>query len=87
VGAVVILRIRRPAVERPFRAPAYPALPLLFVGVNGWVLWSVLSGPYLVDALVGMAIVATGVPAYMAFRFRAGRSGAAGSGHAQESSR
>jgi APA family basic amino acid/polyamine antiporter len=76
VGAVVILRVRRPGAARPFPVPAYPALPVLFVAVNAWVLWSVLTGPYLVDALIGMAIVATGVPAYMAFRRRSARTAA-----------
>jgi APA family basic amino acid/polyamine antiporter len=73
VGAVVVLRLRRPGAERAFRVPGYPWVPLLFVGVNVWMLWNVLTfgdrGPR--AALVGLAIVATGVPAYAAFRARA----------------
>jgi APA family basic amino acid/polyamine antiporter len=70
VGAVVVLRMRRPGAARPFRVPGYPWVPLLFVAVNIWMLWNVLTfgdrGPR--AALVGLAIVATGVPAYAAFR-------------------
>ena len=72
VAAVVVLRMRRPepATPRAFRVPGYPWVPVLFVVVNVWVLWNVLtfgdSGPR--AALVGLAIVATGVPAYVAFR-------------------
>jgi APA family basic amino acid/polyamine antiporter len=73
VAAVVVLRVRRPQASRAFRVPGYPWVPLLFVAVNVWVLWNVLtfgeSSPR--EALVGLAIVATGVPAYAAFRARA----------------
>ncbi|MGD0673840.1 MAG: amino acid permease [Polyangiaceae bacterium] len=70
VAAVLLLRIRCPAAHRPFRVPGGPLLPALFVAVNAWVLWSELAGPYFVDALVGIAIVATGIPAYLVFRAR-----------------
>jgi APA family basic amino acid/polyamine antiporter len=72
VASVVVLRIRRPDAPRPFRVPGYPVVPAIFVVVNVWMLWSVLtfqdSSPR--EALVGLAIVATGVPAYLAFRAR-----------------
>jgi APA family basic amino acid/polyamine antiporter len=70
VAAVFVLRLRRPEAERPVRVPGYPFVPALFVVINGWLLWSELTGPYLVDALVGLGIVATGVPAYALFRAR-----------------
>jgi APA family basic amino acid/polyamine antiporter len=67
VAAVGVLRRRRPDSARPFRVPGYPLVPLLFVGVNIWVLWCVLaSGAH--EALWGLAIVASGIPAYAAFR-------------------
>jgi APA family basic amino acid/polyamine antiporter len=78
VGGVFVLRLRRPAALRPFRVPWYPLVPLLFVGVNAWVLWSVLArgardvvsvgGVHLPSTFVGAAIVATGIPVYFAFR-------------------
>jgi APA family basic amino acid/polyamine antiporter len=73
VSAVIVLRVRRPDAARAFRVPGYPWVPLLFVAINVWMLWNVLTfgdrGPR--TALVGLAIVATGVPAYAAFRARA----------------
>jgi basic amino acid/polyamine antiporter, APA family len=73
VAAVIVLRVRRPEAERAFRVPGYPWVPGLFIAVNGWMLWNVLtfadSSPR--EALIGLAIVATGVPAYAAFRARA----------------
>ena len=67
VAAVVVLRWRRPGAERAFRVPGGVLLPFLFVGANVWVLWSVLIGGAN-EARIGLFIVATGVPAYMAFR-------------------
>jgi APA family basic amino acid/polyamine antiporter len=76
VAAVPILRARRPDAPRAFRVPGYPLTPLLFVVVNAWVLWSVLSGgpSQRRGALLGLAIVATGIPAYVAFRIWAPRN-------------
>ncbi|HEY3817752.1 MAG TPA: amino acid permease [Polyangiaceae bacterium] len=75
VGAVIVLRLRRPRAERVFRVPGYPWVPGLFIVVNVWMLWNVLtfgeSSPR--EALIGLAIVATGVPAYIAFSARARR--------------
>lgn len=67
VAAVVLLRLRRPGAARPFRVPGYPLTPALFVAINVWVLGAVLAGR---DALIGLAIVLTGVPVYDVFRAR-----------------
>jgi APA family basic amino acid/polyamine antiporter len=70
VAAVVVLRVRRPDIRRPFRVPGYPVVPALFVIVNMWLLWSTIR--YVgFDALKGLAIVASGVPAYVLFRIHA----------------
>jgi APA family basic amino acid/polyamine antiporter len=67
VVAVLVLRRRRPDAARPFRVPGYPFVPLLFVAVNIWVLWSVLASG--TKAAIGcLVIVVTGIPAYAAFR-------------------
>jgi len=71
VGAVIVLRVRRPDAVRAFRVPGYPWVPCLFIAVSVWMLWNVLTfGDGAREALVGLAIVATGVPAYVAFRAR-----------------
>jgi APA family basic amino acid/polyamine antiporter len=67
VAAVVVLRLRKPNAPRGFRVPGGWLLPLMFVGVNVWVLWNVLASGAR-EARIGLAIVATGVPAYAAFR-------------------
>ncbi len=77
VASVFVLRARRPDAPRPFRVPGYPFVPALFVAINVWVLWSVVQYAWSVaqrrehggiEALVALAIVLAGVPAYAVFR-------------------
>jgi len=69
VGAVLVLRFRRPHEPRAFPVPGYPWVPVAFIAVNAFVLWSVLTAGVR-EALYGLGIVATGLPAYAAFRAR-----------------
>src|SRR5258708_29199195 len=69
-ASVFALRRRRPAVPRPFRVPGYPLTPALFIAAAvAIVVNTALARP--VQALVGLAIVATGIPAYLVWRGRA----------------
>jgi APA family basic amino acid/polyamine antiporter len=70
VFAVIVLRFRRPDAPRPFKVPGYPLVPALFVVASVWMIWSVLTfGSLVTQALAGLAIVATGIPAYLLFRY------------------
>ena len=44
VSCVIVLRIRRPEIERPFRAWGYPITPLVFLSVSCWVMYWALQG-------------------------------------------
>jgi APA family basic amino acid/polyamine antiporter len=44
--SLFILRRRDPQVERPFTVPLYPLLPIIFVAVCAYMLWSSLSYVY-----------------------------------------
>jgi len=68
-----VLRLRRPHAPREFRVPGGWLLPLMFVVVNVWVLWNVLASGAR-EARIGLAIVASGVPAYAVFRALTRRS-------------
>jgi APA family basic amino acid/polyamine antiporter len=67
VAAIFVFRRRIPLSQRPagtFRAPLYPLLPALFVAAAVLVVGSVLwSNP--LRSLVGAALLAAGVPAYL----------------------
>ncbi len=66
---VFVLRRRWPDAPRPFRVPGYPFTPALFIAAAvAVVVNTVVARP--VQALIGLGIVATGVPAYFAWRRR-----------------
>ena len=59
--SLFILRFKEPNVPRPFRVPLYPLTPILFCLTCGYLLYSslVYTG---IGALVGVAVVAAGIP-------------------------
>ena len=62
--AVLILRRKRPDIDRPYRAWGYPVLPVLFVVANLAVFVNTLwTQPR--QSLIGCAILAAGLPAYL----------------------
>jgi APA family basic amino acid/polyamine antiporter len=68
--AVFVLRRHRPEIPRPFRVPGYPWVPLLFVGTSVFfVVNTLLEAPR--ESLVGLGLLALGVPAYAYWRWRA----------------
>ncbi|MBW4580746.1 MAG: amino acid permease [Tildeniella nuda ZEHNDER 1965/U140] len=67
--ALFVLRWREPNAPRPFRVPLYPIVPLLFCGVCAYLLYSSLVFTGL-GALVGVAVLAIGVPILWLMRRR-----------------
>jgi APA family basic amino acid/polyamine antiporter len=79
VGAVIVLRYKRPELPRPYKLWGYPLVPLLFVLINLWIVWgSVTEKPF--ESLVGVFIVATGIPIYFVWRALGMRRQAASQG-------
>jgi len=73
VGGVLVVRRRDPDRPRAFRAPGYPLVPLLFVVAAAAVACSaILSQPG--HALIGAIAILTGLPVYLFFRARLGRT-------------
>jgi APA family basic amino acid/polyamine antiporter len=67
VGAVIVLRYRRPELPRPYKLWGYPIVPLLFIFVHLYIVWgSVKEKPF--DSLIGVFIVAAGIPIYFIWR-------------------
>jgi amino acid transporter len=67
--SLLVLRRREPDVPRPFRVPLYPLTPLLFCFVCGYLLYSSLAYTGW-GALVGVAVVAAGIPLLLWMRRR-----------------
>ena len=70
VLAVIVLRVRKPDLPRPFRAPGYPVLPLVYAAA-GVALIAVLLAGNPQTTWPGYGIVLTGVPVYLVWRRRA----------------
>jgi len=67
VAGVLVLRRTQPDLERPFRVPLFPWLPLFFcLAALGITLSTIAANPN--HAAIGIGLVLTGIPAYFAFR-------------------
>ncbi len=67
VLGVIVLRIKRPEWERPYRMWGYPATPLLFVIASlGLVANTLVTQP--LPSLAGLALIASGLPVYFWMR-------------------
>lgn len=71
VGAVIVLRIRRPVEPRPFRTPLYPWVPLLFIAGTAYGLWHIVRGEVAGGnwaPVWGLLITGAGFPVYFLWR-------------------
>jgi basic amino acid/polyamine antiporter, APA family len=64
VGSLLVLRVKRPELDRPYKIWGYPWVPWLFITANLGIALAILWEKPL-DALRGMGIVALGIPAYL----------------------
>jgi APA family basic amino acid/polyamine antiporter len=72
VAAVIVLRMRRPAMERPFTVPLYPWIPAAYIAASIWILAYTVAGRPLETAL-GAFTIAAALPLYWFRRARAER--------------
>jgi APA family basic amino acid/polyamine antiporter len=72
-ASIFVYRRRRPDAPRPFRTPGYPITPVVFIAVStAIVLNTLLTQPK--QALLGLAIILLGTPAFLWWRRSARRS-------------
>jgi APA family basic amino acid/polyamine antiporter len=69
-ASIFVYRRRQPDAPRPFRVPGYPVTPILFVLASAAIVVNTLFTRPL-EALIGIAIVLLGAPAYLLWRARA----------------
>jgi basic amino acid/polyamine antiporter, APA family len=68
-AAVIVLRIRRPELPRPYRAWGYPYAQILFVACAAYLFVnSLIEAPR--QSGLGLALIALGLPVYLVFRKR-----------------
>jgi len=67
VLAVIVLRIRRPDLRRPYKTWGYPLVPVLFLAAYVWFMLQIYQSKPL-EARTGLAFIALGAPVYFAYR-------------------
>lgn len=67
VLAVVVIRVKEPLLQRPYRCPWYPIPPLLFVMATMWIVFNTVSSDPKRTLLL-LSLIAIGVPLYLFFR-------------------
>lgn len=69
--AVFVLRKREPEMERPYKVPLYPVIPILAIVGAVFMLFMTLTGSlwgYQVPAIVGIIITLIGYPVYQSLK-------------------
>ncbi len=68
-ASVIVLRIKRPGMPRPFRVPGYPVVPIFFVLVAMALLYStLLNSPR--ESGIGLVLIIAGLPFYFYWKRR-----------------
>lgn len=87
--SVIVLRVREPNAERPYKVWGYPIIPVIFIlfslvflvitvynDVTTYQAAVAKGEPAVINSLVGLAIVATGIPFYFLFKKKNNVAGA-----------
>jgi APA family basic amino acid/polyamine antiporter len=79
VASLIVLRVRRAGLARPFRVPAYPWLPAAYVAVSALIVgYTIINRPS--EAILGILTVSAGAPFYFVGRFWEGSGTAQAAG-------
>ena len=67
VFAVIVLRIKQPERERPYKTWGFPVTPVIFLSIYVWFLIQIyLNKP--LESRIGLLFIALGIPVYFAYR-------------------
>jgi basic amino acid/polyamine antiporter, APA family len=67
VASVIVLRYKKPNLERPYKTWGYPVTPVIFVLAALFVAYKALTSQFR-NALGGLLIIVIGIPAYFFWR-------------------
>ena len=67
ISGLFVLRIRRPEMERPYKAFGYPFIPAIYIILASLVALNMLIYQSRFS-LYGLIIILTGIPVYFIFR-------------------
>jgi APA family basic amino acid/polyamine antiporter len=74
VAAVIVLRKKRPDLERPYKTWGYPVTPVIFVLAAVFVAAMALRSSFM-NAMFGLLIICLGIPAYLYWKGKLNRGG------------
>ena len=63
VIGLIVLRKREPELSRPFKVPLYPFTPIVFIGINAYLLYFAMAAKPLVS-LAALGVVSIGLTVY-----------------------
>lgn len=66
VIGMMLLRIRRPELKRPYKTYFYPVTPVLYIGLNAWIIFFCVSGNIL-SLVYGLLTIGLGLATYEYF--------------------
>jgi APA family basic amino acid/polyamine antiporter len=75
-AAVMVLRVKKPDLPRPYKTFGYPVIPLIFILSAALIALNALRGSPR-DTLIGLLVIFLGVPIYFLFRLLGGKPKAA----------
>ena len=70
VAAVIILRLKRPDLPRPYKTWGYPVTPVVFILAALYIAASALINQFW-NAMAGLGIIVLGLPFYFIWKRRA----------------
>ena len=73
VAAVIVLRKKRPDLDRPYKTWGYPVTPVIFVLAAVFVAAMALRSSFM-NAMFGLLIICLGIPAYLYWRGKLGKA-------------
>jgi len=72
-AAVMVLRVKKPDLPRPYRTYGYPVIPIIFIlSAAVIVLTALLDKPK--DTLIGLLLIFLGLPVYFLFKLLGGKA-------------
>ena len=63
VAGVIVLRWKKPELERSYKAWGYPITPIIFIIANAWIMFSVIQEKIL-ESVIGISIILIGFAIY-----------------------
>jgi APA family basic amino acid/polyamine antiporter len=64
VLGIIVMRVKRPHLERPYKTWGYPIVPLLFLLITGWLMYIGLMSN-LKESIFGLLTAASGIVIYL----------------------